>query len=201
MAKRCNPNLIRLKIKTDWISNWFSEQDQFFKHLQNDFLLYRFFLYNRFFEDKLVKMRIIRFSKNIILTFLIKANNEERRSAFDLKKFVFNPFVFKSRRVFLVFYKNWLGFSNSFFIASNIAILLEKKIRFRSSTMNKIIFQNGTKNLLIDCKGRLNGVEMAKKDFIIKGSIPFQKFDIKIDFSTAIANTQKGCISVLVWSF
>nr|YP_009476676.1 ribosomal protein S3 [Storeatula sp. CCMP1868]AVM81169.1 ribosomal protein S3 [Storeatula sp. CCMP1868] len=233
MAKRCNPNILRLSIQKDWVSNWFSEQSQYSTYLKSDFVIYRFFLYNYLLKKKLIEIRILRFSKKTILLFLLattkQERNERRKKIFklkrekifnsikskksklnqkselnqisELKKFKFNPFLFKTKSIFLVFYKDWSNDNNSFFVAKNTARLLEKKVRFRSPFIKKTIYDKVIfPNLLVVCKGRINGVEMAKKDFFVRGSIPFQKFNAQIDYSSIVANTLRGSVIVRVWS-
>lgn len=195
MSKRSNSNNLRLMINKDWISNWFSEQSQFSIFLQNDLIVYKYFFWHLFFKEFLLKMRIIRFSKKIILFFLMSYDQN-----FISKNLNINGSLFRAKNVFLVFYKDKFYKNSSFYIAKKIGNLLENKINFRSIIVKKLLSDAFlVKNFLIICKGRLNGVEMAKKDFLIKGSIPFQKFSTELNFSLVIANTLKGLISIRVW--
>lgn len=196
MTNRTNSNNLRLMINKDWVSNWFTEQSQFSIFLQNDLTIYKYFFWHLFFKDFLLKMRIIRFSKKVILFFLMSYDQN-----FIFKNLNLNSSLFRAKNVFLVFYKDKFYKNNSFYIAKKIANLIENKINFRSIIIKKLLNEDAVlvKNYLIICKGRLNGVEMAKKDFLIKGSIPFQKFSTKLNFSLVIANTLKGLISIRVW--
>jgi ribosomal protein S3 len=74
-------------------------------------------------------------------------------------------------------------------------------VNFRSGIVKKLLNDaNLAKSLLVVCKGRINGVEMARKDLLVRGSIPFQRFNIKLHFSLIIANTLKGSVAIKVWS-
>jgi ribosomal protein S3 len=196
MGNRSNSNFLRIGTKKDWLSNWFVEKNQFYLFLQNDFIIYKFFYYNLYFKEKLLNLRIIRFSKKIVLFFsLVNKKN------FYFKKLKLNPLIFKNKSLFLIFIKDKNYKNNSFFIASKIGILIENKVNFRSSIIRKLIKDFFlVKNVLIVLKGRINNIEMAKKDFITKGSIPFQKLKFKIDFSLVVLNTLKGSISLKIWS-
>nr|NP_066458.1 ribosomal protein S3 [Rhodomonas salina]AAG17729.1 ribosomal protein S3 [Rhodomonas salina] len=198
MTKRSNTNNLRLMLNKDWVSNWFSEKSQYPIFLQNDLIIYKYFFWHYYFKESLLKMRIIRFSRKIILFFLISYDRKIMLKDFKLN---LNTFLFKAKNIFLVLYKNKFFKSNSFYIAKKIATLIENKVRFRSTVVKKLLNDAKlVKSLLVVCKGRINGVEMAKKDFLVKGSIPFQKFHVKLNFSQVIANTLKGSVIVKVWS-
>lgn len=51
----------------------------------------------------------------------------------------------------------------------------------------------------VETSGRINGAEMAKKDKLIIGSIPFQELKTKIEYSCAAAITMYGLIGIKVW--
>ena len=42
---------------------------------------------------------------------------------------------------------------------------------------------------------------MARNDSMYLGSVPFQSFNLSIDYSLAIANTVKGLQSIKVWVY
>lgn len=198
MTKRSNTNNLRLMINKDWVSNWFSEKNQYPIFLQNDLIIYKYFFWHLYFKESLLKMRVIRFSKKLILFFLV---SYDQKNVLKELKLNLNAFLFRARNVFLIFHKDRYFKNNSFYIAKKVVLLLENKISFRSVLVKKLLSDaNLAKNLLVVCKGRINGVEMAKKDFLIKGSIPFKKFEANINFSFIVANTLKGILSVKVWS-
>lgn len=212
-----NSNSSRILIKKDWVSNWFSEQNQYSCFLQNDFVFYKYFFWYLEFRDKLLKMRIIRFSKRAIFFFLVFIELKNLKGFFGreilrkkeksiLKKLrlsfkEINKSIFRTKSIFFVFFRIKFFRASSFYIAKKIALFLEKKVRFRSKIISKFLSKSDfIENLLIICKGRINGVEMAKKDVLVRGSIPFQRFSANINFSSIIANTKRGSVIVKVWS-
>lgn len=198
MTKRSNSNNLRLMINKDWISSWFSDQTQYPVFLQNDFVIYKYFFWHYYFKDLLLKMRIIRFSKKMILFFLLSC---EKNNATKNLKLNLNTSLFKAKNIFLVFYRDKLYRNNSFYTAKKIGSLVENKVSFRSAIVKRLLNDaNLAQGLLVVCKGRINGVEMAKKDFLVRGSIPFQKFIAKLNFSLVVANTIKGSVTIKVWS-
>ena len=91
--------------------------------------------------------------------------------------------------------------SNGFNIALKIAKLIEKRIKFRSKLIKTLLkkIRNKSKGIYVQCKGRINNVDMAKVDKLYLGSIPLQSLDLSISYGLVIANTFKGLQSVKVW--
>jgi small subunit ribosomal protein S3 len=61
--------------------------------------------------------------------------------------------------------------------------------------------QSGAKGVKIMVAGRLNGAEMSRTEWTIKGKIPLHTLRAKIDFYTGTARTIYGAIGVKVWVY
>jgi small subunit ribosomal protein S3 len=107
-----------------------------------------------------------------------------------------NFFNYKNNR-FVTYYK--VGKNTALFVALRVATLLEKRIRFQSQMVKKIISQLNVTGVRISCKGRLNFVDRATKAQISFGSVPLQTIKANIDYGLIVANTKKGLQSVKVW--
>jgi small subunit ribosomal protein S3 len=90
------------------------------------------------------------------------------------------------------------------YIAQQLAWDLEKRMPFRR-TMKKClenIMQNkdikGAKVLLA---GRLDGNEIARREWLSRGSLPLQTLRADIDYGTATAFTTYGTIGIKVWIY
>ena len=57
----------------------------------------------------------------------------------------------------------------------------------------------GAKGIKICCSGRLNGAEIARREWVRVGSVPLHTLRADIDYGTARANTTYGVIGVKVW--
>ena len=53
----------------------------------------------------------------------------------------------------------------------------------------------------IQVSGRLNGAEMARKEWIREGRVPLQTLRADIDYSAKEANTIYGILGIKVWLF
>jgi len=90
------------------------------------------------------------------------------------------------------------------YVAQQIAWDLEKRAKFRR-TMKKYLEQveqnRDVKGVKIYLSGRLDGNEIARREWLAKGSIPLQTIRADIDFGTATARTTAGAIGIKVWIY
>ncbi|MBM3257084.1 MAG: 30S ribosomal protein S3 [Candidatus Liptonbacteria bacterium] len=90
------------------------------------------------------------------------------------------------------------------YVAQQIAWDLEKRFPFRR-TMKKYleqIMQNReVKGAKIFLSGRLDGNEIARREWLAKGSLPLQTLRADIDFGQATAFTSYGTVGIKVWIY
>lgn len=88
-------------------------------------------------------------------------------------------------------------------IADSIAQQLEKRIMFRRAM--KRAMQNamrlGAQGIKIMSSGRLNGAEIARREWYREGRVPLHTLRADIDYGTAEAKTTYGVIGIKVWVF
>ena len=93
---------------------------------------------------------------------------------------------------------------SSQYIAQQIAWDLEKRMKFRR-TMKKYLEQvqqnKDVKGVKVYLSGRLDGNEIARREWLSKGSLPLQMLRADIDYGTATAHTTAGTIGVRVWIY
>lgn len=94
---------------------------------------------------------------------------------------------------------------SAIFIARCLINELENRVRFRKALKSiiKSISRQDKENKLLGIKikisGRLNGIEMARSEWIKKGRIPLQTISANIDYCDDIAKTKYGILGVKVW--
>jgi small subunit ribosomal protein S3 len=59
----------------------------------------------------------------------------------------------------------------------------------------------GCKGIKVRVAGRLNGAEIARKEWYLQGRLPLQTLRADIDFGTAEAHTTYGVIGVKCWIY
>lgn len=89
-------------------------------------------------------------------------------------------------------------------VAQNIAWDLEKRLRTRR-TMKKYLEQTMQNREIQGCKiklsGRLDGVEISRREWLAKGKLPLSTLRANIDYGEATAFTTYGTVGVKVWLY
>jgi small subunit ribosomal protein S3 len=88
-------------------------------------------------------------------------------------------------------------------VAESIALQLEKRVAFRRA-MRKAVdsaLRFGCKGIKVRVAGRLNGAEIARKEWYLQGRLPLQTLRADIDYGTAEAETTYGKIGVKCWVY
>jgi len=88
-------------------------------------------------------------------------------------------------------------------LAKWIAQQLEKRIAFRRAVRQGIQRAQKTNinGIKIQIGGRLNGAEIARKEWVREGRVPLQTLRADIDYAYTIAQTIYGTLGVKVWLF
>ncbi|MFQ5696009.1 MAG: 30S ribosomal protein S3, partial [Terriglobia bacterium] len=84
-----------------------------------------------------------------------------------------------------------------------IALQLEKRVAFRRA-MRKAVdsaLRFGCQGIKVRCAGRLNGAEIARKEWYLQGRLPLQTLRADIEYGFAQAYTTYGVIGVKCWIY
>lgn len=86
-------------------------------------------------------------------------------------------------------------------VAEGVARQMEKMRGYRRVMTRAIelTMDKGAKGIKIKISGRLAGAEIARREWVSKGSLPLQRIAADIDYGFAEANTTAGKIGVKVW--
>jgi len=88
-------------------------------------------------------------------------------------------------------------------LAESIAEQLKKRAGFRRVLKQRadMAMATGVLGVKIMVSGRLGGAEMARKEKLIRGSIPLHTLQAHVDYGLAISRTTYGTIGVKVWLY
>jgi len=226
MSHKVHPKIYRIREAIDWSSRGFYKNAA--KNLEEDFKI-RKFLESKLKNAGVEKIEIERFSNklNIIIFssrpgIIIGREGEgiERLKKEMLKK-VFsskskeeserkeNQFPSRNKssekRVVSVEIKEvrnpWLSAS---LCAQWVAQQLEKRVNHRrvmKQAISKVSANKEVKGVKIEVSGRLNGVEIARREWLKEGQLPLQTIRADIDYAKAEAYCTYGVIGVKVWIY
>lgn len=88
-------------------------------------------------------------------------------------------------------------------VAANIVEQLEKRVSYRRAMKQAISrgMRAGAKGIKVECKGRLGGAEIARRERSFEGKVPLHTLRADIDFAIREAYTTYGRIGVKAWVY
>ena len=207
MSHQVHPKIFRIKGIEDWQSQWFSKKN-YKKNLEQD-------LYIRTFVKKELKSAII---DEVIIKRSANAVHIVVRAARpgiiigrggagiqELKKKIIAK-IFKGKikgiDIKIDIEEIRKAEIRASIIAQTIAEQLERRMPFRrviKQTVEKVMQNVEVRGIKVYVSGRLNGSEMAREEWLKKGSLPLQTIRANIDYAQVNAHTIYGVIGVKVW--
>jgi small subunit ribosomal protein S3 len=220
MSHKVHPKAYRLRRIADWESRGFYKKPS--ELLEEDFRI-RQYINKKLAKIGIEKIEIERFSGkiNIIISSarpgLIIGRGGE--GVEQLKKEIENKVIKVSKnkkkpasakasagkkelRIEIREIKNpWISANLS---AQWVAQQIEKRVAFRrvlKQALGKIMANKEIKGARIEVSGRLNGVEIARREWLGEGQLPRQTIRADIDYAKAEAHCSYGVIGIKVWIY
>lgn len=207
MGHKVHPKIFRVKQITTWSSKWFQKKENYKKSLREDISI-QDFLYKKLKEASVDKIEIERSRNNVnVIIHTAKPGFIIGRSGAgieDLKKQIKSKFFAGSRAVLNINIQEVTKPALSAgIVGEQIVADLEKRVPYRRIIKGAIdrVQKAGAQGIKIRLAGRLNGVEIARKETLSWGKIPLQNLRADIDYSYKIARTIYGAIGVKVWIY
>lgn len=217
MGQKIRPFSYRLGIINNWISRWMPKGLKFKNQLQEDVTIRRV-IQAQISQAGIVRIEIERGPENSFKVFikaarpgliigrggkgiedLTKAIEKVLRQLFIKRgtpkaKLALSLNVEELRR----------NETSAQYVAQEIAWDLEKRMPFRR-TMKKYI-ENALQNkdvqgIKVKLSGRLDGNEIARREWLAKGKLPLQTLRANIDYGEATAFNTYGTVGVKVWIY
>lgn len=199
-----HPKAFRIGTVATWSSRWFSRRD-YIPHLQEDVMM-RSYLTEELKDASLDRVEIER-GPGTITVFIHSAKpgfiiGRGGQGAEELKKKIRRKF-YPAKKINLQV--NILEVTkpslSAAVVAQQMASDIEKRLPFRRVLRQAVerVEKAGAEGVKVMVKGRLNGAEIARREYLAKGKIPLQNLRADIDFATATAHTIYGTIGVKVW--
>jgi small subunit ribosomal protein S3 len=203
MGQKIHPTGFRLSVTRNWASRWYAGNGNFAQMLNED-LKARAFLKKKLKNASVGRIVIERPAKNARFTIY------SSRPGVVIGKKGEDIEVLKSALTKIMGVPVHVNIEeirkpeiDSQLIADSISQQLEKRIMFRRAM--KRAMQNamrlGALGIKIMSSGRLNGIEIARKEWYREGRVPLHTLRADIDYGTSEASTTYGIIGVKVWVY
>lgn len=203
MGQKIHPTGFRLSVTRNWGSRWYAGNSNFATMLNED-LEVRAYLKKKLKNASVGRIVIERPAKNARITIY------SSRPGVVIGKKGEDIEVLKSELTKLMGVPVHVNIEeirkpevDAQLIADSIAQQLEKRIMFRRAM--KRAMQNamrlGAQGIKIMSSGRLNGIEIARKEWYREGRVPLHTLRADIDYGFGEAETTYGIIGIKVWVY
>jgi len=203
MGQKIHPTGFRLSVNRNWSSRWYANTKVFAQMLKEDIEV-REYLKRKLSHASVGRIVIERPAKNARVTVysarpgvVIGKKGEDIESLkAELQRKMGVPVHVNIEEIRKPEIDAQL-------VADSIAQQLEKRIMFRRAM--KRAMQNamrlGAQGIKIMSSGRLNGAEIARREWYREGRVPLHTLRADIDYATSEAKTTYGIIGIKVWVF
>jgi len=203
MGQKVHPTGLRLGIVKDWSSKWYANSKDFAEYLNTD-LKIREFIKKELAQASVSDVRIERPARNARIVIhtarpgiVIGKKGEDidalRKKVTKMMGIPVHLSVEEVRKPEL----------DAYLVAVSVAQQLERRIMFRRAMKRAVVnaIRLGAQGIRINVSGRLNGAEIARKEWYREGRVPLHTLRADIDYGFAESHTTYGVIGVKVWIF
>lgn len=209
MGHRVHPKAYRIKEISDWDSRGFYRKPA--KLLEEDFKI-REFLKKKLNKVGVEKIEIERFSNklNIIISSarpgLIIGRGGEGIELLrkELEQKILEKRTEKKEELRIEVREIRDPWTSAGLSAQWVAQQIEKRVAYRrvlKRALSKITSHKEIQGARIQLSGRLNGAEIARREWLGSGKLPRQTIRADIDYAKAEAHCNYGVIGVKVWIY
>ncbi len=204
MGQKVHPIGIRLGISSDWNSTWYADSEDYANYLNEDIRV-REYLKKELAHASISKIHIDRPAKAVVVTvhsarpgIVIGKKGEDieriRRKIAPMIGVNLNNIKINIAEI----RKPEL---DAQLVAESVAQQLERRVMFRRA-MKRVLTNTmrlGAQGVKISVSGRLNGAEIARREWYHDGRVPLHTLRADIDYGVAEAHTTYGVIGIKVW--
>ncbi len=202
MGQKTHPYSFRLGVATDWKSKWFSTKD--YADFVNEDWKIRDYLRRELTRGALSRIDIERTRDRLIVDIhtarpgvvIGRKGSEAERLRNGLEKMT-------DRRIKLNINEVKDPDLDAALLARGIADQLENRIAFRRAMKRAVsaALKAGAEGVRVECKGRLGGADMGRREWYREGRVPLHTLRADIDYGSATARTTVGAIGIKVWVY
>lgn len=203
MGQKVNPKAARLPLTKDWSSLWFMADDKKFRDLLLEDVKIRRLILGKLKRAGVSRVIIERPAGKINVTVRVSRPGmvigRGGSGVEELKRLSENEIGHKiSLNVEEIKYPDL----DPLLIATYIADQIERRYPVKRAILQSAdrVMRSGAAGVKIICSGRIGGREIARKEKIVKGSVPTSTLRADIEFAKVDAKTATaGVLGVKVW--
>ncbi|MBN2095802.1 30S ribosomal protein S3 [Candidatus Peregrinibacteria bacterium] len=203
MGQKVNPKSLRLGIIRSWDSKWFANKRDFAKLFHADLKLKKV-IGDRLKNAAVTRIEIERSAKKVTVhVHAAKPGLIIGRQGVmieDLKEYLRHQF---NQNIDINIHEVPDPDLSALLIGQMIASQIERRIAYRRAVKTSLqkAIEAGAKGAKVQIAGRLNGVEISRREYFKEGNIPLHTLRADIDYAKVEANTTYGVIGIKVWIY
>jgi len=206
MTHKTHPKIYRIKKTEDWLSKGFYEKD-FAKKLEEDFKIRKFleekigslYIEKIEIERELGKINVILYTSRPGLVIGKRGQDIEK-----LRNEIEEKILGEKGKLRIEVREVENPWTSAILVAKWMANQIEKRVPYRKvlkAALAKVSSQKGVLGVRVQLKGRLDGTEIARREWMQKGRLPRQNLRAEIDYGEAQAFCTYGVVGAKVWIF
>ena len=206
MTHKVHPKVFRIRGIEDWNARGFYEKD-FALTLEEDSKI-REFLQKKIGKLGVEKIEIERFPTkiNIIISTARPGLVIGRGGGGveELKKELEEKILKRKGELKIEIREIKSPWTSAPLVSQWMADQIEKRVRYRrvlKGALAKIMAQKGVEGARVQVAGRLDGVEIARREWLKKGRLPRQTIRADIDYAQNRAYCTYGVVGIKVWIY
>ncbi len=204
MGHKVHPTGIRLGISTDWNATWYAGNRDYADFLNND-LQIRDFIRKELANASVSRVQINRPARALQVTIhTARPGIVIGKKGEDIEKLrgkVADIAGLAVQNVKLNIAEIRKPELDAQLVADSVAQQLERRVMFRRA-MKRVITNTmrlGAQGVKVHVAGRLNGAEIARREWYHDGRVPLHTLRADIDYAEATAKTTYGTLGVKIW--
>lgn len=202
MGQKVHPYSFRIGVIYDWKSKWYSDKD--YVELVIEDAAIRDFLREEMRRGAISRIDIERTRDRVVVEIhtgrpgvvIGRRGSEAERLRGILEKMASKPV-----KLNIIEVKD--AETDAQLLAQGIADQLENRVAFRRAMKRAVTtaMKSGAQGVRVECKGRLGGSEMGRREWYREGRVPLHTLRADIDYGFATARTTVGAIGIKVWVY
>nr|YP_010850869.1 ribosomal protein S3 [Lophurella mutabilis]WGH13570.1 ribosomal protein S3 [Lophurella mutabilis] len=205
MGQKIHPSGFRIGITESHKSSWFSSMKTYPNLIEEDYKI-RSYITNNLKKANIAKIKIDRkLDQTEIHIYTARPGIILGKAGSGID--ILRHEIMKKLKVFSKIRINVIEITEpdreAILLAQWIAQQLEKRIAFRRAVRQGIQKANkvNISGIKIQISGRLNGAEIARKEWVREGRVPLQTLRANIDYAYTRAHTIYGILGIKIWLF
>ena len=202
MGQKVHPYGFRLGINRTWRSRWFARKD--YGALLHEDLNLKVMLKKKFSHAGISRVEVERAANKLtIIIFTSRPGIIVGKKGAEIEKLKRDLQTLTGRDINLKIQEINKPELDAQLVSEGIAQQLVRRIAFRRAMRRAVdsTLRFGAKGIKVRTAGRLNGAEIARKEWYLNGQLPLHTIRADIDYGFAEARTTYGVIGVKVWIY